>query len=251
MSELPTAYSELLILQSGIKLSCGKHFCPEKCHQVVDHTKQACHEKVETQCTNKHRVVRECWLRSQPCPKCERDAQLQQSRQKAQDDYLDRLIAIEDKIAVQRAIVQSLDEEVVRAATLKQKQDDLVAATRNARLRTQSHATPQAPKQATDQAQPQQAPLAPAKSAEKVNNARNDTSEAAQSWQHQKKYENAQNEDIDGIMGMIGLESVKQQILNVKDKVDTSLRQGASLSKERFNVLLLGNPGTGKYHNRH
>ncbi|KAF9871866.1 hypothetical protein CkaCkLH20_10800 [Colletotrichum karsti] len=51
---------------------------------------------------------------------------------------------------------------------------------------------------------------------------------------------------LDNLMGMIGLESVKEEFLSIKNKVDTSVRQGISLSKERFSCTLLGNPGTGK-----
>ena len=70
---------------------------------------------------------------------------------------------------------------------------------------------------------------------------------AAEQWELQKTYENASNDHIDALMKMIGLESVKKQVLDVEDKIDTSLRQSASLEKERFGVLLLGNPGTGTF----
>lgn len=45
---------------------------------------------------------------------------------------------------------------------------------------------------------------------------------------------------------MIGLESVKQQFLTIKIKVDTVVRQNVPLKGERFGAALLGNPGTGK-----
>ena len=45
---------------------------------------------------------------------------------------------------------------------------------------------------------------------------------------------------------MIRLEDVKQEFLSIKAKVDTSVRQGISLSKDRFGCSLLRNPGTGK-----
>lgn len=43
----------------------------------------------------------------------------------------------------------------------------------------------------------------------------------------------------------LGLESVKQKFLMIKAKVDTMVRQNASLKDERFGAALLGNPGTG------
>jgi hypothetical protein len=70
-------------------------------------------------------------------------------------------------------------------------------------------------------------------------------SEAQSDWQRRKDIEGVSNPHIDAIMEMIGLEPVKQQVLKIMDKVDVTVRQGTSLAKERFNIVLLGNPGTG------
>ncbi|KAG5728812.1 NFX1-type zinc finger-containing protein 1 [Termitomyces sp. T112] len=47
-------------------------------------------------------------------------------------------------------------------------------------------------------------------------------------------------------MAMTGLERVKEQVLTIKAVIETRKRQGASFKRERFNSVLLGNPGTGK-----
>jgi hypothetical protein len=65
-------------------------------------------------------------------------------------------------------------------------------------------------------------------------------------WVRQKNMEGASNPSIDAIMDMTGLEEVKQKVLNIKTKIDASTRQNASLKQECFNVVLLGNPGTGR-----
>lgn len=65
-------------------------------------------------------------------------------------------------------------------------------------------------------------------------------------WQRQKDQDNASNPAIDKIMEMIGLEEVKSQVLRIKSKVDTSVRQGTDLKNERLGLVLLGNPGTGQ-----
>jgi hypothetical protein len=65
-------------------------------------------------------------------------------------------------------------------------------------------------------------------------------------WKRQKNMEGAHNVAIDAIMAMTGLEAVKEQVLKIKVKIDTTKRQGTSLKDERFNIVLLGNPGTGK-----
>ncbi|KAF8159698.1 P-loop containing nucleoside triphosphate hydrolase protein [Crassisporium funariophilum] len=71
-------------------------------------------------------------------------------------------------------------------------------------------------------------------------------SPSKQEWKRQKDFEGASNTAIDSIMEMTGLEDVKRQVLGIKAKIDTTTRQNASLKQERFNVVLLGNPGTGK-----
>ena len=71
------------------------------------------------------------------------------------------------------------------------------------------------------------------------------TSPAKDEWQRQKDVDNASNSAIDSIMDMIGLEDVKAQVLKIKAKIDTTLRQHTDLKGERFGVVLLGNPGTG------
>jgi hypothetical protein len=70
-------------------------------------------------------------------------------------------------------------------------------------------------------------------------------SAARDEWQYQKSFNGIQNPAIDAIMSMIGLEDVKKQVLSIRNKVDTSMRQGTDLKGERFNVSMLGNPGTG------
>jgi hypothetical protein len=60
-----------------------------------------------------------------------------------------------------------------------------------------------------------------------------------------KDIEGASNDSIDCIMEMIGLEEVKAQVLRIQSKIDVTRRQNASFKDERFNIVLLGNPGTG------
>ncbi|KAK4548613.1 hypothetical protein LTR36_009523 [Oleoguttula mirabilis] len=71
-------------------------------------------------------------------------------------------------------------------------------------------------------------------------------SPARAEWESQKELEGASDESLDSLMDMIGLENVKDQLLEIKARVDLSVRQNANLKKERFGAALLGNPGTGK-----
>ncbi|KAG1804050.1 P-loop containing nucleoside triphosphate hydrolase protein [Suillus subaureus] len=72
------------------------------------------------------------------------------------------------------------------------------------------------------------------------------TSAAHQDWLHQKRVNGEKNSAIDGIMELTGLEDVKAQVLRIKAHIDLMKRQGVPLNKERLNLVLLGNPGTGK-----
>ncbi len=45
---------------------------------------------------------------------------------------------------------------------------------------------------------------------------------------------------------MTDLEEVKAQVLKIKARVDTALRQNTNMKDERYEIVLLNNPGTGK-----
>lgn len=65
-------------------------------------------------------------------------------------------------------------------------------------------------------------------------------------WDRQKRVENASNGAIDSLMKMTGLKEVKAQVLKIKARADTALRQNTKTEDERYGIVLLGNPGTGK-----
>jgi hypothetical protein len=71
-------------------------------------------------------------------------------------------------------------------------------------------------------------------------------STAEKEWDRRKEQENASNDAIDSLMAMTGLQQVKEQFLQIKTKIDTAVRQNVTFNKERFGIVLLGNPGTGK-----
>ena len=72
-------------------------------------------------------------------------------------------------------------------------------------------------------------------------------SPAKKEWDRQKEQENASNDAIDSLMAMTGLEQVKDKFLRIKTKIDTAVRHNITLSKEMFGIVILGNPGTGKF----
>lgn len=254
----------------GIKLSCGLHECPQRCHTLTDHSKMACLALVRDRCPRQHKLTWRCSnLRPASCPTCdaearaiakrqEADAQLEQSRQQKQEAYARQLAEIQEKIDRSRREVQEQNEDEERKATLRQFQKDLESTLlRSERIRRQKQAeqltvNPQIPgsfdQDSTAGAAGNIVDLEDSASlpAEDDHDGPDISSAARDDWEHQKEMEGATNEHLDELMAMVGLENVKEAFLEIKAKVDLTVRQGTSLAKERFGASLLGNPGTGK-----
>ncbi|KAJ3578234.1 hypothetical protein NPX13_g2332 [Xylaria arbuscula] len=71
-------------------------------------------------------------------------------------------------------------------------------------------------------------------------------SPAKEEWDRRKTQNDEENEFIDELMTYEGLEEVKRQFLNIKSMIEVSKQSGHRLSSGRFNIVLQGNPGTGK-----
>lgn len=225
-------------------------------------------------CDKGHNQSWQCHAGAPPaCSKCERDKkealkkaqralEEKQKRDEKMRKHLEEVAKIDEEI---ERIAQSIRDarlDFEQQAILAQKQIDLAAAKERANkaqssrqknpiatsndnhsssgelpIRTSSQTSP-APTKSTRAQQ--------SKLREHIKTAmKHNESPSQKEWQRQKDQENAQNPAIDKIMLMIGLEKVKEQILRIKAKIDTSIRQGTDLSKERLGLVLLGNPGTG------
>jgi hypothetical protein len=55
---------------------------------------------------------------------------------------------------------------------------------------------------------------------------------------------------MDKLMALVGLEEVKQAFLSLWAKVDVFEKQAIDHNEERYHIVLLGNPGTGKCEQR-
>lgn len=66
-------------------------------------------------------------------------------------------------------------------------------------------------------------------------------------WERLRKIDGEDNIAMDFLIRQwTGMENVKAYFLNVKAKIDTAVRQGVSLHSERYDLAIVGNPGTGK-----
>jgi len=225
------------------------------------------------------------WDRKEAVKKTQRELEEKRKRDEKTQKHLKEVARLEEEMEqiAQKTKGARLDSE--QNSILAQKQTDLAAARERANIAQNSHQKIPQGISNDDDAYPRNLPLQessqnpPGISKDDVPNSRNlplnkssqnalgpvvpppdhhsklrehiqtavehNKSPSKTEWQRQKDQENAQNPAIDRIMEMIGLEDVKAQVLSIKAKVETSIRQDTDLSKERLGLVLLGNPGTG------
>ncbi|EPS44029.1 hypothetical protein H072_1969 [Dactylellina haptotyla CBS 200.50] len=267
----------------GILLNCGQHECPHRCHQLQDHTKMECPAIIKARCPRKeHNISRKCHDKAAAsCRKCEaedrekerkqqRDHKLDQERLAKQVAYARKLAEIEDEIDHQNRLLREKRDDRDRENGISQKQQDLASLKTQVKRFSESGnaGAPTLPKQSgppssgratssittvktppasqTNLTGPQPSQTSMKEPENNEDHGEWEINESKVDWEWQKEFEGAENEALDSLMDMIGLESVKQEFLGIKAKVDTVVRQNASLNDERFGVALLGNPGTGK-----
>lgn len=239
------------------------------------------------QCPKGHTKSRRCHVPPpKSCAKCDKDArrileeaqkalQIQEQRTKDEEEHAKHMAKLDVMLADERQRMKDAQLTRERANAIQLKEKDLAQAQavtintlRNpvpdpASSKTSAPAVPSAPPPAQENrpaanpardgaingastVRPKDPPFDPGHS-KGQKWAQKRVSGAKEEWERQKRTENAFNDDIDSVMEMVGLEEVKLQILKIKAKIEVSLRQNADMSKDRLNVVLLGNPGTGKY----
>ncbi|RFU29072.1 hypothetical protein B7463_g7259, partial [Scytalidium lignicola] len=243
-----------------IMLKCGKHTCPQRCHQLSDHSKIQCQRIIEDVCPKGHKTKWKCWQQRSPCRKCEaeaamreaqreRDYKLDLQRQAKEKEYAAKLAEIDDEIAHERRLQKNYADDQNRDRILEQRKKDLADVREMVSRAAKNVAAETITSPVTGKMEaksPAEAQMTSSNEPSLQDTSDPPTSEAEQEWNYQKVHEGAANEHLDALMAMIGLESVKLKFLDIKTKIDTCIRQNASLNTEHFGVALLGNPGTGK-----
>ena len=144
------------------------------------------------------------------------------------------------ELKAQVEVIADANTAKQREAMLKQKEREIEEAKVRAQKATGS------PKDAGGNAsQPTSSSSQQPLSSPSESHGSQQSSAARDDWESQKRLQGEQNDAIDSIMAMTGLESVKEQVLQTKEKLDLMKRQGVPANKERLNLALLGNPGTG------
>ncbi|KAJ5448828.1 hypothetical protein N7445_003649 [Penicillium cf. griseofulvum] len=249
----------------GVKLSCGIHECPSKCHQIVDHSKMKCTKIVKWKCPRGHDLSLACSQAKHSCRLCvlddqvkerkrKRDLELESERQKKRSEYARQLAEAQDEASHLRRVRRDESDNAERARVLEQCRqviEDLKNPPRQTSTRRKSSSgiiasTPSTTTEATPDSSIAitQSPAVEPTSRQVMHAQK--TSATKTEWEYEKKFSNAQSQQIDKLIDMVGLESVKRKFLSIKDEVDVSIRQNIDLGRGRFGSVLLGNPGTGK-----
>ncbi|KAK8151607.1 P-loop containing nucleoside triphosphate hydrolase protein [Phyllosticta citribraziliensis] len=243
----------------GAKLSCGVHECPQRCHQISDHSKMDCEKMMSDTCPQKHRMTWRCQNgRPTACKQCdfeakemerkvERDLELDIRRQEQQRLYSLQLVELQNELDYQRRLRREQAEEAEHQKVLQQHKEDLedlkrvgtrtVPNGQNSHLNgsaTQIASPPPAAasspgngtlsEQTSSGQTPGSYPAAtPADETGSESPNRDDKRRGTKDeWKYQKQYERASNPALDQLMDMIGLENLKEEFLAIKTKIDTA-----------------------------
>ncbi|KZP30812.1 P-loop containing nucleoside triphosphate hydrolase protein [Athelia psychrophila] len=252
----------------------------------IRHSEILCQQITQEHCPKGHAQSRKCHQPSVPCKACQKEAEilentlrrefeLQQRKEEQDLEHERRLKDLEERIEAEHQKVKDAQLAHQRAEALRQKEADLKEAkertssfwsfipsfpnssnspstpsSSNAPTNTSgsaptSAASPQSgnPPPNPMQVPPPQRPHTPPGNPATVSSS---PSSPETEWKRQKEVEGASSTALDAVMDMIGLEDVKRQMLRLKDKIEVTQRQNSKITDERFNVVFLGNPGTGK-----
>ena len=81
---------------------------------------------------------------------------------------------------------------------------------------------------------------------EKIRKSERVLSPAEREWARQKEQFGQTNDALDTLMSMVGIESVKTAFLGIKAVIDSARARKGVLNRRDLNLVLTGNPGTGK-----
>lgn len=178
------------------------------------------------------------------------DMKAQEERDKAHREHDMTMMELQAKLQYQQEALNDVQAQKDRENEIKQKQKEIEDA--KGKIRDAEDAAKQAAAKANAASQNPSQPAAngPAPSTSNAPAPPRPMfpSPAREKWENQKRVDGVTNPAIDKIMDMTGLEQVKEKILRIKGSLDTMRRQGVPIDKERNNLVLLGNPGTGETH---
>ncbi|EHK96147.1 putative protein CbxX, chromosomal [Glarea lozoyensis 74030] len=253
-------------LHDGVPVRCEKHpekeyllkepadfdrCCPDGGCSEPCKANDTCRKCVQAQKELERRTRRDFELEKHRLEDLERrtrrDFELEKHRLEVQARYAEELKAIQDETEHHKRLNKIAEEEKQAKRNLDQSKADLEALKEASARSNALKAAEKKRELEREKRKAEQQTKTPARAPSKdPNQPWSPPATAKEEWELLKQTDLARSGPMDELMEMIGLEDVKQEFLSIKSRVDTAVRQGVSLSKERFGCSLLGNPGTGK-----
>ncbi|KAJ5272282.1 hypothetical protein N7478_007407 [Penicillium angulare] len=120
----------------GVKLSCGVHECPSKCHQLSDHSKMKCTKIIKWNCPRGHTLSVSCSMAKGSCRFCnqedamkkrkhERDAKLEAERQRKQSIYAQQIAELQSEASHLRRLKGDQIIDAERTRVLEQHREEI------------------------------------------------------------------------------------------------------------------------------
>ena len=208
--------------------------------------------------TNQPRTCRICQRQDEGRQKeLQEEVNRQAKRDQEQAEHAAKLAELDQQIRLVREKVADETAAEERAQALEQKKRDLDMARRlaqeppNAAAKTKPEATNAQRVSSISEMATVTGPHIAGRQEKNALMHRNEIEDMKYSpereWDRQKRIDCDKNASIDALMNLTGLKDVKSKILGIKAKVETVQRQGTDMKNERLGVVLLGNPGTGKW----
>ncbi|KXH60268.1 ATPase [Colletotrichum salicis] len=192
-------------LHDGFAIRCQKH--PDRTALLTEP------DDFDTKCPDGG--CDKAWEDEDTRRRLKRDLQMEMERNLAQKKYAQDLQKVDDDLDRERRLIKNEQEDQKRSKTLKERMEELKAL-RQTRARAEAMKANREPPKSVpgtfpDGRKPTASPVLKAGSAE-------------EEWQNLKTKFGASSNAMDQLMKMIGLESIKENFLSIKSKVDTAAR---------------------------
>ena len=127
------------LFPSGTMLSCDLHPCPQRCHQLSDHSNIKCRHMLQDKCLKGHKRSRECHERPRECIICEgetrrkqeesqRAMREQERRAREEHEHFEHMARLEALLSEERQRSTQAQLSRERALVIRQKERDLADA---------------------------------------------------------------------------------------------------------------------------
>ncbi|RKP19364.1 P-loop containing nucleoside triphosphate hydrolase protein, partial [Rozella allomycis CSF55] len=223
----------------GDVLPCG-HNCPLKCHPSIDHVNVVCAVLIFDQCAKGHKYQYKCGDNDPKCEFCAKELEIQNKKKQNEIKALKEKLEIEYDIELaaeelEKAKKENSQIDELSKLRLKKKQIELEKSLLDTQNKMKNMEIQDKEKENIQNLSFIEyiSPDEKKKSANEI-------------WDNEKKRHGESNEALDDIMAMIGLESIKKSLLGIFFSINHKKRVGMRLDDMRLNVMMKGNPGTGK-----